>query len=67
MAKHHPQFKNHLRSNIEYRYLENENFEHLFYFAKDIRTNKVEVNKLDQPVLLEYYLEHWQSLQGEKR
>lgn len=67
LAKQHPQFVNSLRAGIEYRFLEDENFEHLFYFEKDIRIHDVEINKLDSPVLLEYYLDHWKSLQGEKR
>lgn len=67
LAKQSPQFTNSLRPEIEYKYLENDNFEHLFYFEKDIRINDVELNKLDKPILLEYYLDHWKSLQGEKR
>ena len=68
MARRNPKFVNRLRDGIDYAFLENENFEHIFYFSKDIRARgTIEVNQLDQPVLLEYYLEHWQSLQGTQR
>lgn len=67
MAKQFPKFKNSLRPNIDYKYLENENFEHLFYFEKDVRIKDVGINRLDKPILLEYYLDHWKSLQGVKR
>lgn len=67
MARRHPTFNNQLRKEIEYKFLEHESFDHLFYFSKDIRSTGVEINKLDKPILLEYYLEHWKSLQGTKR
>lgn len=67
MAKRTPDFNSKLRDGIEYAYLEDESFNHLFYFSKDIRNPQVGVNNLDKPILLEYYLDHWQSLQGEKR
>jgi len=67
MARQGPKFVNHLRENIEYKFLEDKNFEHLFYFSKDIRNSEVEINRIDKPILLDYYLAHWQSLQGEKR
>jgi len=67
VAKQSPEFTNSLRSDIDMRFLENENLEHLFYFAKDIRAHDIDINKLDKPILLDYYLDHWKSLQGEKR
>lgn len=67
LAKGSPEFKTRLRENLDLKFLEDSNFEHLFYFSKDIRNQDVEVNKLDKPILLEYYLAHWKSLQGEKR
>ena len=67
MGKLNPNFKSELRADIEYAYLEEELFDHMFYFSKDIRSYEGGVNRLDSPILLEYYLAHWKSLQGEKR
>jgi len=67
MAKRNPDFNKHFRKDIELKSLEDASFDQLFYFPKDIRVFDVEINQLDRPILLEYYLEHWQSLQGEKR
>ncbi len=67
MAKNNPLFNNSLRKNIAYKFLENDMFDHIFYFPKDTKSDKIEVNYLDSPVILEYYLDHWHSLQGEKR
>jgi len=64
VAKNNPFFKDHLREDIEYKYLENEILDKLFYFSKDIRVTDIDANKLDAPILLEYYLDHWQSLQS---
>ena len=67
MAKKSPRFKMSLREDIDMRYLEQESLQHMFYFPKNIRNRKVAVNLLDKPILLDYYLEHWRSLQGQKR
>lgn len=67
MAKNNPTFIDQLRPEIEYAYLENELLKHIFYFPKDARLTTQEINRLDKPVILEYYLDHWQSLQGQKR
>ncbi len=67
MAKRDPEFTLKLREELDLIYLDEEVFYHIFYFEKDIRKNNVEVNRLDKPILMDYYLEHWQSLQGEER
>ncbi len=67
MAKNNPKFSSTLRTDLEYKFLEDEMYNHIFYFTKDIKVDNVEVNRLDKPVILEYYLDHWQSLQGQKR
>ena len=67
MAKRNPEFSIKLREELDLVYLDEEVFEHIFYFEKDIRDKQVEVNRLDKPILMDYYLEHWQSLQGEER
>lgn len=52
---------------ISTQYLEKAAFDHLFYFSKDKRTSNVLPNNLDQPILLEYYLEHWRALNNEAK
>ncbi len=52
---------------IPTKYLEEEMLKHLFYFPKDVRVGNVLPNNLDQPILLEYYLEHWRSLNNEAK
>ena len=52
---------------ITTKYLEEEILKHLFYFPKDIRVGNILPNNLDQPILLEYYLEHWRSLNNEAK
>lgn len=56
-----------LREDVSYRYLDNQFYPTLFHFSKDVRSRNVDVNQLDRPILLEYYLDHWNSLQAEKR
>ena len=67
MAKGNPFLKDYLRTDIDYKFLEDDILDHVFYFPKDIRVEDSEVNHLDAPILLEYYLDHWRSLQGQKR
>lgn len=55
------------RQDIELKYLEAGILSHLLYFPPDKRVNDIKSNNLDQPILLDYYLEHWQSLQGNER
>lgn len=43
------------------RYLDHENFASLFVFDKDNRVRDVEVNQLDRPSLLSYYLNGWRN------
>lgn len=67
MAKNSPTFTDKLREDLRYDFLENEMLNHIFYFPKDIRIANQEINRLDKPVLLDFYLDHWQSLQGQQR
>jgi len=55
------------RDDIELKFLEDGIMNHLLYFPKDKRIDDIKPNNLDQPVLLEYYLDHWHSLQGKDR
>jgi len=41
------------------RFLDAMNFSTLFIFDKDVQSNNVKVNRLDQPILLQYYLKGW--------
>ncbi|WP_268745319.1 MULTISPECIES: polyamine aminopropyltransferase [Vibrio] len=44
---------------VDTRFLDESSFANLFVFEKDIRSDNVEVNELDQPILLSYYLKGW--------
>lgn len=52
---------------IPTQFLEEELLKHMFYFPKDKRVPQVLSNNLDQPILLEYYLEHWRDLNYEPK
>ena len=67
MAKRDDRLKTTFRTDIDYRYLENGIMHHLLYFPKDKRLRNILPNTLDRPILLDYYLVHWQSLQGKER
>lgn len=57
MASHHPldiQFKD----DIETKYLSAEQMQHAFFFSKDSYLPHTLPNQLDQPILLDYYLDH---------
>jgi spermidine synthase len=45
---------------VETRYLARENFDTFFRFDKDTLATDVEVNTLDRPILLDYYLKGWE-------
>ena len=44
---------------VETKFLDTNNYSSLFVFEKDIQTRAVEVNMLDRPILLNYYLKGW--------
>ena len=48
-------------------FLEPQMLNHIFYFPKDNRVKGISPNLLDQPILMEYYLEHWRRLNHEQR
>ncbi|MEM8907385.1 MAG: polyamine aminopropyltransferase [Bacteroidota bacterium] len=54
-------------ADIPTRFLESDLLQHWFYFPKDTRLVEVEANYLDQPVLLDYYLDHWHQLNHEAK
>lgn len=45
---------------VETRYLDLSTFSHFFTFDKDTVATDVEVNELDKPILLDYYLRGWE-------
>jgi len=49
-------------ASIQTKFLEKKSFEHIFYFPKDTRVTDVIPNNIDQPILMDYYLEHWRDL-----
>jgi len=67
MATPTDRLRTQFRDDIELKFLEDGIMSHLLYFPKDKRINDIKANNLDQPALLEYYLDHWHSLQGKDR
>lgn len=58
-----------LRPDLDYRFLEPEGLGPMFYFPGDIDRDpdeKILPNRLDRPVLLDYFLEEWSDWQREK-
>ncbi len=66
MASHQPLILSY-NSNIETQFLEKDMLNHIFYFPKDNRALGIIENTLDQPILMEYYLDHWRSLSNESK
>ncbi len=66
MASHEPLLLRYTES-IETQFLEKEMLRHIFYFPKDNRPQGIIENTLDQPILMEYYLDHWRSLSNEAK
>jgi len=56
-----------VRPDISLKFIEAQSFDHIFYFPPDLKVGEVEANRLDRPVIIEYYLNHWNELQAEKR
>jgi spermidine synthase len=67
MAKQSQYLKTDFRDEIELKYMENDMLQHLMYFPKDKRNPSILPNRLDQPILMDYYIDHWRSLQGKER
>ena len=44
---------------VETVFLSEKTMQRLFHFEKDLQIDTVDVSTLDQPVLLDYYLEEW--------
>lgn len=55
------------RPDIKLKYIEDSSFDHIFYFPPDLRMEEVEVNRLDSPVIMKYYLKHWRALHNERK
>ena len=49
-------------SSIQTRFLEEDSFNHIFYFPKDTRVRDIIPNNIDKPILMDYYLDHWRNL-----
>ena len=66
LASQHPlEFK--YDESIYTQFLEKKMLNHMFYFPKDTRSSGVLPNNLDQPILMEYYLDHWRELSNEAK
>ncbi|MDB4728390.1 hypothetical protein OAF63_06330, partial [Saprospiraceae bacterium] len=52
----------------ECRYLDQAILEKMFYFEQDIgHPNDIEINRLDQPVLLDYFLKDFEKWRKDKK
>lgn len=60
LASHEPLDVHGARLKVATRFLTDQNLPTLFVFDKDIQASDVDVNMLDQPVLLSYYLKGWE-------
>jgi len=67
MAKKNKTIRQEFREGLDLKFLESNMYHHMFYFSKDVRALDVSPNNLDSPILMDYYIDHWQSLQGQKR
>ncbi len=52
---------------LNLKYLEQESFEHIFYFPPDVKRTNVEASRLDQPIIMKYYLDHWSALNATQK
>ena len=52
---------------VSTKFIEQNSFNHIFYFPPDVSSEEVQANHLDQPIIMKYYLDHWQDLNAEKR
>jgi len=52
---------------VDTKSLTNEIYRRMQVFPKEYDYSDIETNQLDQPVILQYYLDHWESLNYEKR
>jgi spermidine synthase len=57
-----------VKPELDLDFIETESLDHIFYFPPDVQKNTVEVeaNRLDRPIIMDYYLKHWRSLNAEK-
>lgn len=60
MASLRPYDRRQVTLKVETRYLDPENLNHLFNFAKDVKVKTIKPNSLNQPHLLGYYLSEWE-------
>jgi len=55
-------------STLPLKYLNEENVKRMFYFEPDITNpGDLEINRLDHPVLLQYFLEDWERWRRDKK
>lgn len=61
MASHRPLTPS-FKGNIPTRFLSAESFSSIFQFPKDLIRSNILPNYLDQPILIDYYLDSWRML-----
>ena len=68
LASSHEIQPENFQSDLSCRYLDSTVVEKMFYFEKDIdNPGNLSVNRLDQPVLLTYFLEDWEKWRKDKK
>lgn len=54
------------KQGIVHKFLSDQQLKVMQYFPKDVQSDNIEINRLDQPIIMKYYLEHWKQLNAEK-
>ncbi len=68
IAANHPINPQTFDSDLPLKYLNTENVARMFYFEPDIdNPENLEINRLDHPVLLEYFLKDWERWRKDKK
>jgi len=56
------------QSDYPAKYLDTTLVRQMFFFEKDINNpNNLKINRLDHPILLDYFLEDWEKWRKEKK
>jgi spermidine synthase len=61
MARRMPVDPTDIDITVKTRYVENEMLATMFYFPRDMAERDVKINRLIEPVLLNYYIKDWHS------
>lgn len=68
IATDYPVKPDNFQSDLPLKYLSSENVQKMFYFEKDIdNPGNIQPNKLDHPILLDYFLKDWERWSKDKK